>query len=109
MTLRRVKRTKDDNREIALAIKRLREHLGESQQSFSNRLEVSIRSIARWETETAPPNTTLMELAVIARAAGRNDLAGTFVLHSLRRYFNSLPSTAYKESATGQINLWLMA
>lgn len=67
-----------EEQKTAEAIKELRTHLGESQQEFSNRLGVVVRTVARYELEKPPRTDALLNLAAVAEAAGRNDLATVF-------------------------------
>jgi transcriptional regulator with XRE-family HTH domain len=59
-------------------IRELRRHLGDSQQSFANRLGLSIRSVANYEKARRPDVQSLVRLEVAARSAGREDLAAKF-------------------------------
>jgi transcriptional regulator with XRE-family HTH domain len=65
--------------EIANAIRELRKVLNESQQQFSDRLGVTVRTIARYELE-APPHkrAVLAKLGKLAAKAGRPDLSRVF-------------------------------
>jgi transcriptional regulator with XRE-family HTH domain len=65
-------------RKIAQAIRDLRGHLQESQQAFSNRLDVSVRTVARYEIDRPPRGIMLLRLAEIAEKAERHDLGRVF-------------------------------
>jgi transcriptional regulator with XRE-family HTH domain len=67
-----------DEKQLAEAVKQLRNHLGESQQRFSDRVGVVVRTIARYELEKAPIGEILIKFAEIANEAGRPDLRLTF-------------------------------
>ncbi len=62
-------------RKVAEAIKEVRSHLNESQQEFSNRLGVTLSTVARYESVKPPKGPILVRIAEIARASGRDDLA----------------------------------
>jgi len=61
------------------AVRELRSHLGESQQTFSNRLGLSIATIVKYEAGREPTGRALLGLAHTAREAGRHDLASVFM------------------------------
>lgn len=66
-------------RELANAIRELRKALNESQQEFSDRLGVTLRTIARYELESPPRNhRILFKLRQIAIQAERLDLSRIF-------------------------------
>lgn len=67
-----------EEQEVADAIKALRAELGESQQRFSDRLGVVVRTIARYELEKPPSGEMLGTLRTIAQEAGRPDLGAIF-------------------------------
>ena len=82
------------------AVRKLREHLGESQQAFAVRLGLSIRAIANYEKDRPPTGKALAALAHAATEAGRHDLAYEFTqalareirLHTLKLgLFSSQP------------------
>lgn len=60
------------------AVKALREHFGESQQAFSNRLGISLRAIANYEKDQIPSTLALDRLSEFAREAERDDLLDIF-------------------------------
>lgn len=64
---------------ISKALIELRRRLGETQQTMSDRLGVSLQSIARWETVDQPVNIMLATLHQIATESGHTDLAKTFM------------------------------
>ena len=65
--------------DTAEAVKCLRSHFGESQQSFSNRLKMSIASITHYETGArAPDAISLRKLYLLAVGAFCHDIAGVF-------------------------------
>jgi transcriptional regulator with XRE-family HTH domain len=69
---------------VAQAVRELRQHLGDSQQSFATRLGLSIRAIANYEKDREPTGTSLVALHRAAREAGHLELAEIFwtALHS---------------------------
>ena len=101
-----------EQQQIAEAIKSLRTELKESQQQFSNRLGVVVRTVARWELEKPPSGKTLLELGHVAEEAGRTDLRTMFY----RTYSSALIETftdLYKAfwptlHAEANAALWLM-
>jgi transcriptional regulator with XRE-family HTH domain len=52
--------------------------LGESQQGFSNRLGIAVRTVAGYESKKPPKGPVLNHLATIAATAGRSDLQAIF-------------------------------
>jgi transcriptional regulator with XRE-family HTH domain len=66
--------------DVKEAIQQLRAHLQESQQAFSNRLGLSLRAIAFYETGRVPAASVLVSLSKLALASGRTDLAKTLML-----------------------------
>lgn len=64
---------------VVKAVKALRQHLGDSQQAFANRLGLSIRAIANYEKDRRPTGTALVSLARAASDAGKKDLVSTFM------------------------------
>ncbi len=63
---------------MAEGVKALRATLNESQQQFSNRLGVSISTVARYELQNPPQGAILIKLGAIAHEAGREDLRDLF-------------------------------
>lgn len=61
------------------SVRRLRVHLGESQQAFANRLGLSISAIANYERGRCPTGMVLGALAQTAADAGRQDLSEIFL------------------------------
>jgi len=60
------------------AVRELRAATGDSQQSFAQRLGLSMRAIANYEKDRAPNSPALYRLAKLARQVGRPDLAQIF-------------------------------
>jgi transcriptional regulator with XRE-family HTH domain len=56
----------------------LRTVTGETQQSFAQRLGVSMRAVTNYEKNRAPNDVALFRLAKLARQVGRTDLAQIF-------------------------------
>jgi transcriptional regulator with XRE-family HTH domain len=67
-----------EEKKLAEAVRSLRASLNETQQQFSDRLGVVVRTIARYELEKPPSGDVLLSLAKIAQEAGRSDLADVF-------------------------------
>lgn len=82
-----------EEREVAEAIKALRAQLGESQQQFSNRLGVVVRTVARWELEQPPKGDVLLRLFDLSQEVGREDLMRVFA-----KALNKLPPKVLLES-----------
>jgi transcriptional regulator with XRE-family HTH domain len=87
-----------EEQEVAEAIKSLREELGESQQAFSNRIGVVVRTVARWELEKPPIGDVLLRLFEISQDAGREDLVQVFA-----KALNTLPPKVLLESIRSTI------
>jgi transcriptional regulator with XRE-family HTH domain len=64
---------------VVRAVRELRQHFGESQQAFANRLGLSIRAIANYEKDRRPTGMALVSLARAALVAGKRDLTNTFM------------------------------
>lgn len=64
--------------DLTQAVRQLRAVTGETQQSFAQRLGLSIRAITNYEKDRAPNSPALFRLAKLARQLGRYDLAQVF-------------------------------
>lgn len=64
--------------EISKAVSNLRAELGLSQKAFAEDLNVSAKSVLRYEQGVAPSRKVLMALAQLSDEAGKNDLAEIF-------------------------------
>lgn len=65
--------------DLMSAVKALRAELGESQQSFANRLGLSSRAVASYEAGDRKPSVTMLfSMAMIASQRGLDDLAKVF-------------------------------
>lgn len=62
-----------------LPVSKLRAHLGDTQQAFAERLRLSLRAVARYESDRIPTGRVLILMARCAIRAGRQDLAGVFM------------------------------
>jgi transcriptional regulator with XRE-family HTH domain len=60
------------------AVKKLRAHLGETQQQFAARLGLSMSAIQNYERDRSPTGRALAMLAKAATDASRRDLADLF-------------------------------
>ena len=60
------------------ATRELRKHLGVSQQAFANRLGLSIRAVANYESDRTPTGRVLVALSRAAFEQGRMDLHQVF-------------------------------
>jgi transcriptional regulator with XRE-family HTH domain len=65
-------------KKLAEAVRSLRATLNETQQQFSDRLGVVVRTVTRYEVEKPPSGDILLTLSKIAGEAGRSDLAEAF-------------------------------
>ena len=63
---------------ISNALVDLREHLGETQQQFANRIGAAVTTVARWETKRPPKGKILAQLEQAARNSGAVDIAEFF-------------------------------
>jgi transcriptional regulator with XRE-family HTH domain len=63
---------------ISSTLIRLREHFGESQEKFADRLQVALATLGRWESSSPPTGRSLDRLAQIAVQSSREDLAKQF-------------------------------
>jgi transcriptional regulator with XRE-family HTH domain len=63
---------------VSLTIRKLRQALGESQQQFAHRLNMAIRTIARYETVRPPRGLALVQLQRTAEAHGLDEYAAVF-------------------------------
>jgi transcriptional regulator with XRE-family HTH domain len=62
------------------AVRQLRETVNESQQPFSNRFGLTVKTISRYETgESTPAPKVLREFIAFAEAQGRKDLSWVFL------------------------------
>ena len=53
--------------DVSLALTQLRESLGDSLQTFANRLHVALTTCGRWETSNPPRGKTLRRFYLLAR------------------------------------------
>jgi transcriptional regulator with XRE-family HTH domain len=67
-----------EEQHVAEAIKALRAEFGESQQRFSDRIGVVVRTVARYEVQKPPTGEMLSKLAALADEVGRPDLRVVF-------------------------------
>ena len=67
-----------EEQHVAEAIKALRAEFGESQQRFSDRIGVVVRTVARYELQKPPGGEMLGRLAALADEVGRDDLRAVF-------------------------------
>src|SRR4026209_1860978 len=63
---------------LRAAVKRFRKSFGDSQQSFSQRLGVSMSAVVRYERTRAPRGKALALLARLALATGNGEAAAIF-------------------------------
>jgi len=75
--------------QINAAIKKLRESLGESQQSFATRLGISIRGLANYETSRVPSVVVLAKLQELAKL--QKNLPDTVIQAIDRAFLDELP------------------
>jgi transcriptional regulator with XRE-family HTH domain len=67
-----------EEQSVADAIRALRAEFGESQQRFSDRIRVTVRTVARYEVQKPPTGEMLGTLAALAEEVGRPDLRMVF-------------------------------
>jgi transcriptional regulator with XRE-family HTH domain len=60
------------------AVRKLRAFTEDSQQTFAQRLGLSLRAVANYEKDRSPNSPALYRLAKLARELGRTDLAQVF-------------------------------
>lgn len=60
------------------AVVALRKHVGETQQKFATRLDMSISALQNYEQDRTPEPKQLVSFLVIAKALQRDDLASVF-------------------------------
>src|ERR1035437_96317 len=63
---------------ISIAVARLRQSFGESQQEFANRTGLAITTVARYETSRPPQGESLDLFCALARQQGLTEVAETF-------------------------------
>jgi transcriptional regulator with XRE-family HTH domain len=64
--------------QLVSAIKELRSELGDSQQAFANRLSLSARAVANYESGRHPTRAVLWSLAMLADQSNNENLAKVF-------------------------------
>lgn len=98
-----------EEQEVAEAVKSLRQAMGLSQQQFSDRLGVTVRTVARYELEKPPSGKTLLRFANVAEGVGRPDLKRIFgkawITEGASDYF---ASTDISQAATANLLNWLL-
>jgi transcriptional regulator with XRE-family HTH domain len=65
-----VRRARTERAAASKAVRELRELIGYSQTELAGRLDVSLGTVARWETSNPPQGEVLLKLADIAKAEG---------------------------------------
>ena len=70
----------------------------ESQQAFSNRLGVAVRTVFRWEIQKPPKGDVLLRLFELSQDAGREDLMQVFA-----KALNTMPPRVLLESIRSTI------
>lgn len=60
------------------AVRALRLALGETQEAFSRRMAVTVRTASRWETGKNPAGHALLQMKRLAVECGREDLRAVF-------------------------------
>lgn len=64
--------------DLVAAVRKLRAHLGDSQQAFATRLSLSISAIANYERDRNPTGRPLLQFMELAYKSDRPDLAEIF-------------------------------
>jgi transcriptional regulator with XRE-family HTH domain len=64
--------------ELSSALIELRKRLGETQESLARRLNVSLQTVALWETRRPPQGIVLLRLSSLAEEYQHTDLAQIF-------------------------------
>lgn len=64
--------------EVAKAVRELRKTMGLSQQRFSDKIGVTLRTVAHYENDRPPEDKKLIGLYYLATECGRYDLANIF-------------------------------
>ena len=64
--------------ELSRALIELRQRLGETQESLARRLNVSLQTVALWETRRPPQGIVLLRLSSLAEEYQHRDLAQIF-------------------------------
>jgi transcriptional regulator with XRE-family HTH domain len=72
----------------SLKVRELRTRLGDSQQRFSNRLEMALQTIARYEGPQPPNGAALLKLANLAKQNDFPDLQNYFAGEYIEEAFN---------------------
>jgi transcriptional regulator with XRE-family HTH domain len=81
------------------AVRKLRLATGESQQSFAQRLGLSLRAIANYEKDRVPNGPALYRLAKLARQVGQPDLAQVFSSALSEEFHEALEPMTPEEKA----------
>jgi transcriptional regulator with XRE-family HTH domain len=76
--------------DLSIAVCELRSLLGDSQQSFSNRLGLALNTIARYETTRPPSGDVLLLLAEVAEQYGHFPSSDLFRTHYVEELFDKL-------------------
>jgi DNA-binding transcriptional regulator YiaG len=70
--------------ESQTAIRHFRQALQETQQQFATRLQCSLSTVARWETNRPPNAAGLVKLVQAAKTANKQDHADKFLVLLVR-------------------------
>lgn len=97
--------------QTAQAVKDLRGRLADSQQQFGERLRVSIRTVARWESEGIISPGVLVQLSKLAQSKGIAELAIRFKSYAVESLVIDPLSDYWQPeyvSAVNRTHVWLM-
>ena len=106
----RTKTTKPSR--LSVAVSKLRQQLGQTQQQFAQTLKTSITTIARYETSRNPSGQILLELEKLAREHGFAEVHDVFysaVVDEFGIYRHGLAtdlSSAASSLQVGLLDLW---
>jgi len=93
--------------DLVIAIKQLREQLGESQQAFATRLGLSVRAIANYEAGRKPTPAVLAQLAQISYDFGTKEVARVFTRSYREACGSRLAGCTAEEQALVRMVLYL--
>jgi transcriptional regulator with XRE-family HTH domain len=78
----------------------LRQACGETQQEFADRLEITVRTITRYENDGPPGGLPLLRLWVLARKKSLKEIADIFRGWYIRCVWEEMRDSGFKENVS---------
>lgn len=96
-----MEKTSPTDRQVLEAVRNLRKALGDTQQSFAQRLGLAISTVVRYESTRPPKGTALAQLIQVARENDLPEIAQLFAEALASELRSFLPPDATKVLVSG--------